>query len=1388
MYYFQFHGMRKFVMHCLLLIAATFHTPGSQARDNRYHVISYLGIEQGLSNNAVRCVFQDHKGFMWFGTYDGLNRYDGNVFKVFRNRFNDSSSLVNNWVFTINEDLQYKLWIGTRQGLNIYDQVTGKFSSVRYQVTGTTRYEPITAVVRDIKKDAKGNMLIGTEGLGLLFCPAGTYTAIPLPLDADGVRLVSYDAGAIEVAANGDVWLFVQGKGLCRMDKSAARVSLINGTNPTGDCIKADRDLLWIGTPNGLQKYSIPANQYQESYTEENGKLSYNKVSGLFLDKCGKLWIATNGGGINIIHTKDGTVAESIPSGNSNYTLASGSVSAIYEDADGRKWIGTLRGGVNIIDPKKDRFQSFLHDPLNRNSLVSNFIFTFCEEGDGTIWVGTDGGGLSRWQRKAGLFTNFVHQAGVPASLSDNFVTNVRCDNEQHIWVSTFWGGINRFDKKTNSFRHYRLFYNNTQKESKTVYLYKDNKNTLWAGTFGRGSLYKGALYKYDRQQDSFRLFDDRIRDLFTMNEDRSGQLWAGNLRSLIKIDPQNKMHTSYTLGNPVRAIHEDSKGRFWIGTEGGGLILFDRTHGKILERYTTAEGLCNNAVLNILEDEAGDLWLSTFYGLSRFNATRKNFTNFYQGDGLSSNQFNYNAALRLNSGELMFGGIKGLNIFRPSNIIASGEKPRMLFTDIHINNMPVGQRPGYIAKRLGDDIQKVRVPYRDAVFSFDFTALDYSTSDKISYAYYMDGWDKNWVQAGNTRTATYTHLAAGHYTFRVKSTSAEGQWISNEISLEIIVLPPWYDTWWAYLLYLFMVLAVTAIYITYKTKQRRLRYQVAMANLNTEKERELNEKKIAFFTNVSHEFRTPLTLIINPVKDLMTEQEPGGKHHRELTTIYRSARRLLRLLDQLLLFRKADSDIDRLKPARFNFTELCQEVFQYFEQQAQSASQHYSFVCESEALWISGDREKLEIALFNLLSNALKYTPAGGSIEMKLVCAGDQVEITIADTGYGICADSAHHVFEKFYRSEGNGHTQQPGFGIGLYLVKQFIALHGGNVNFESEEGKGTVFKVVLPRSKNEVHSDSPHSVPVDRTSFLTTMADEEPEEILDGPSDEEAIGTIITAKQTMLIVDDDAEIRQYISGMFRSAFNIEEAGNGKEGLEKAIAILPDVVVSDIRMETMSGLELCKEIKQHALLNHIPVILLTGSSSEEGKLESAEVGSDYYITKPFDKELLAAAVQGVLQMRDNLRNYFLNEVTLRKNDFKVSGQYKEFVEKCIAIVEANLDNDEFNIKVLAREIGMSHSSVYKKIRQVSGESLRGFVRFIRLRKAAELMINTSLNVNEIGFQVGINDVKFFRGQFNKVFGVNPSEYIRRYRKVFEDKYNLEQTDTRKKRAGRKKV
>lgn len=1367
--------LTRISLFCLLCFFMLTGFYNSKANDGHYRAITYLGVEQGLSNNAVRSVFQDHSGFMWFGTYDGLNRYDGNSFKVYRNNFSDTNSLVNNWVLAINEDAQQRLWVGTRQGLNIYNAVSEKFYRLRYQVGNSSAFKMISSVVRDIKRNGKGDMIIATAENGLLYVGNGQPVARQIPLLEDGKLVFNYDASPIDLSANGDGWFFALGKGLCKFDGRTGKASLVNREITSVTCIKPDHDFLWVGTSNGLFKYHIPSNQYRNSFTEANGKLTYNKVSHLFLDDNGELWIAINGGGINILHTETGEVTEYLRSGSSNTSLTSESANVIYEDAGGRKWIGTLRGGINIIDPKKNRFQGVTHDPMNANSLVSNFVFALCEETNGDIWIGTDGGGISRWDRKANRFLNFIHQSGRPGSLSDNFVTNIKCDDEQHVWVATYWAGLNRFNKRNNTFKHYSFYNSDTKQENKTVYLlYKDKLNGMWAGTISGG-----GLYKYNRQTDIFELFDGSLTDLFTMQEDMAGDMWAGNLKGLIRIDRHNKNHHTYNLGNPVRTIHEDRNGKFWIGTEGGGLILFDREKGKVLERYTTNEGLSNNAVLNILEDNAGNLWISTFNGLSRFNTQTRIFTDYYKGDGLLGNQFNYNAALTLRSGEMMFGGIKGLDIFRPEAIRASDERPNLLFTGLTINNLPIGQRLDYIKELKNGEIKVIEVPYRDAVFTFEFTALDYSTPNKIAYSYYMDGWDKDWNKAGNTRAATYTHLNSGTYRFRVKSTDAEGRWIDKEIVLEIIVLPPWYASWWAYLIYISVAAGIIGMYLAYKQRQRKLQYEVALAKMDAEKERELNEKKLSFFTNVSHEFRTPLTLIINPIKDMMAKKEFSADNRYELNTVYRNARRLLRLLDQLLLFRKADSELDRIKPAELNFSELCRDVFLSFMQQARLAGIEYLFLCDKEDLRIYGDREKLEIILFNLLSNALKYTAPGGKVTFRLQEYEKNIEIVIEDTGAGIPAGTAAHLFEKFYRPEGPATSLKPGFGIGLYLVKQFTTQHGGHVSYESVEGTGTTFRVVLPKGEERISGEPAIQLAPQETGFLEEMADDVVEETTFA-KEEPTVQPIIDERQSMLVVDDDPQIRTYVAGMFQASFNVEEAGDGKEALEKAEALIPDIIISDIKMEGQSGIDLCRSIKENPTLNHIPVILLTGTSSEEIKLESAEVGADDYITKPFDKELLIARVQGVLQARDNLRKYFLNAITLRQNDFKVSGQYKQFLEKCIAIVERNLDNDEFTIQALSKEMGMSHSSVYKKIKMISGESLRGFVRFIRLRKAAELMINTNLNVSEIGFQVGINDVKYFRVQFNKVFKLNPSEYIRRYRKPFEDKYNMDKIEKKK--------
>jgi signal transduction histidine kinase/ligand-binding sensor domain-containing protein/DNA-binding response OmpR family regulator len=1378
--------------------------------------ITYLGIENGLSNNAIRCIYQDRRGFMWFGTYDGLNRYDGNNFKVFRNKFGDTASLINNWILAINEDLDNNIWIGTRQGVSVYNNVAGKFDNVYYISAANNQRKKITSVIRAILCDKEGNIFIATGDAGLLFYAKTATAAVQIPFAGDDHAETMPDVTSMATDQENNIWLFIVNKGLCRLKSGEKKIVRLNDTLPPASCIAIDRGVLWAGTGNGLYKYDIAANQCVQYYKDLPGQLTHKKVSTVFIDKMKNCWVGTDGGGINILNTITNKF-EYLPAGNNNHTLTSESVYAIYEDRDARKWIGTLRGGIDIIDPRKDRFNTINHEPFNANSLISNFIFTFCEEPDGSVWVGTDGGGLSKWDRRHNRFTNYRHDTKDPSSLSDNFITSIERDESGDIWIATYLGGINRFNKATEKFKHY-ICINTKGNENKANYtLYKDKAGQIWTCTLTHGS-----LYRFNRAADRFEIFNAGLTDLFTMNQDNDGRLWAGSLTGLVRINSENKDYAFYDIGKPVRSIHEDKLGNFWLGTEGGGLILFDKKNNRIVKRYTTDDGLANNAVLNILEDKNGNLWMSTFNGISKFNIAAQKFSNYYQSDGLQGNQFNYNAALELQSGEFLFGGIKGFSLFNPDNILPVSNFPGLWLTGLRINNVAVGDAVNtYIKEKDKDKITAIQVPYKEAVFTFDFTALEYSAPDKIVYSYFMEGFDRVWNNAGNNRTATYTHLEEGNYSFRVRSTNVEGVWNRNEISLSITVLPPWYRSWWAYTVYALIAVVILYFYFYYRARQNKLKYEAAMATINAEKEKterekkqvelekelvehekdkaqharaiaeketervllekekDINDKRISFFTNISHEFRTPLTLIINPVKDILQKSDVENDGNRQaLSIVYRNARRMLSLIDQLLLFRKAESGADVVRITKLNFYELCKEVYLCFVQQAKAKQIDYAFECMNDQLEIYADREKMEIVLYNLISNALKYTPEHGKVSFTVTENPQEITITIADNGQGMDPREMDQLFTKFYRGGADKSSERPGFGIGLYLVKHFTEAQEGKISVQSVPGQGTFFTLFF--KSVAAHPLQLNVSPVQNPAqgFLKELATEDITDIekssFENAADKSLID-LITEKAIVLLVEDDAGVRKYLAAVFKDKFTVYESSSGEDGLALARQFRPDIIISDINMQGISGIELCSKIKEDPSLNHIPVILLTGASSPDLKLAGVQGGADDYITKPFEKELLIARVTNLLRNRNNLRKYFFNEITLSQSRLKISSEYKLFLEKCIAIVEKHLDDDEFAIATLAAEIGMSHSTVYKKIKLISGQSLRGFIRFIRLRKAAELFINTNRNVNEVAFEVGINDAKFFREQFNKLFGMNPSGYIKKFRKPFENQYNLNQ-------------
>lgn len=1339
--------------------------------------VNRFGISQGLSNNSVRCVIQDHHGFVWMGTYDGLNRYDGREFRIFRNRLNDTTSLPHNYIYTLHEDRFDNLWVGTGQGVVRFDPVRAAFEPLLIQPNYATSPGRVPVSANVIQSDEQGNVFVATIGWGFIWKQPSASFARQVPLILETGKLYAYLVKSFCLEGN-QVWVFVQDVGLCRFDIRSGQLIPVDRKIRSANVILPDGlGRIWVGTDEGLHRYSIRSKQWEGRYVNTSGALNADEVLSLCYDRRGRLWIGTDGGGINILDTATEQFSRILP-GPGRYNLSSESVYSITADNESRMWIGLRKGGCNVLDEYKSPFRTVSSEPDQSGGLSSNFIYTFFEDKDGTVMIGTDGSGLNIWNRKTNTFQRFQHREGDRSTLSHNIVTSILKDDQGIYWVGTFGGGVNRFDRRSGSFQAIPCINDQTGAEDKKVSaLYEDREKVYWAATFSGGK-----LYRFDRQRQQFVVFDHALNDIISMSEDSDGNLWAGNSNHLIQIDRSGKKHRFFQLGKPIRAIHEDRKGQCWIGTEGGGLILFDRKGGKVIQRFSEAEGLCNNSILNILEDDQGYLWLSTFYGLARFDPVRSEFRNFFESDGLQSNQFNYKAAAKLSDGQLLFGGINGFNIFDPTRVRVRNFSPPVHITNIQVNNRSIHEVPEYIGTTDGGKITELRIPYAEAVLSFRFNALEYSSPEKIRYAYYLENWDKDWNQISNVRNINYNNIREGSYTLLIRNTNASGTWSKAEARLRIIILPPWYRSWWAICIYLALGAGGLAWFVGYKSRQAKMRYKLRLAELDAEQEKEMNERRQSFFTHITHEFRTPLTLIINPIKSLM-QRDIEGVDRDELNFVYRNARRLLSLVDQLLLFRKTESETGAMNPVSIDLKELGHDVYLNFCQQAKSRHIDYLFDCPT-ALPMIADREKLEIILFNLLSNAFKNTPDGGRISMTVEDSQGEVVVLVSDTGRGIAPEVGERLFEKYFQADKPGQGIRQGFGIGLYLVRRLMEDHGGSVSYTSKPGAGTEFRLCFPRRDGFIQRmPSDQAINALHTPLISGMADED--DSFDFSSSAVVPATaenhqVITARPVVLIVDDNTQMRKYLVQVFQKEYRVLEAGNGAEGLKFARQIQPDAIISDLVMDEMSGIDFCKAVKESPVLSHIPFILITGSASPESKMLGIENGADDYIPKPFDTDFLLARVHSLLRKREELQRYFYNEITHQQHGLTISAEYKEFLERCIEVVEAHLDDEDFNIQRLAGAIGMSHSRLYKKIKAISGQSANAFIRFIRLRKAAELFINTDLNIGQTAFQVGLNDVKYFRDQFTRTFGMKPSEYIKKYRKTLGKNYKLDERIVRR--------
>ncbi|WP_295769002.1 two-component regulator propeller domain-containing protein [uncultured Mucilaginibacter sp.] len=1321
----------------------------------------------GLPSKSTTAALRDKNGLMWIGTENGLCKFDGYTFKAYVNIPGDSTSITSNYINALVEDKAGRIWVGTMDGLNIFDPKTERFTRFYHKFNQPNSLS--NNKIWSLLCGRSGQVWVGTDNGFNRFINADKGFDVYLPNQRDKFALKGKSINSIIEDKLGDLWLGSWSSGLAKFNKKSHK--FINYEQPHLSGQKNPNDVwnlyygvdgqIWIATYwKGLFAFNPSTEKFISLKCPDGANTSVFSV----VQKDSNTLLVGGNAGFYWVDTRTNSW-QKLPD------LINNASGEVYDDKHGIIWLCSING-LTQIDYKEYKFGWL---PLN---LKPREVKSMLVDGR-KIWLSTNNG-LFKYDFATGAKQAFYHNNG-SKSLSSNELSKLYKDADGNLWIATE-NGFDKYDERSNTFQHH--FHHSALSSLYNEDVFRDILE-IKPGVFMLAT--DAGLKVFDSNANTFEHYysDDKNpgsinnNHLYSLLKDADGMIWIGTYGSgLNRFNTVTKRFTAYTFNdkvtgslsnNIVRSIFLDSRKNLWVCTS-DGLNKFNRQTNSF-ETYSKKDGFSSNVFINIIEDSQGNLWVNTETGVSRFNPNNLQVKNFDESDGVYANS----VIAKSQTGDIYLAGTTGIVHIDPARIKHNKEVAPVYFTDFQIFNKSIVPGVNSPLKVGIGSASNITLKHRQNMFSITFVALNYTHSERNSYAYKLEGFDRKWNYVGSQRKATYTNLNPGKYVFRVIAANNDGVWNKEGRTISITILPPWYQTWWAYLLYCFGLGFVVYGYIVYRDKQAKLKYEVKVAHLQSESEKKLNEKKLSFFTNISHEFRTPLTLIINPVKELLYKDDKNVDT-TNLNIVYRNARRLLSLVDQLLLFRKADAEIDNLKIVKLNLVSLSKEVYLCFTHQARVKSITYNFNSASDHLTIYADREKTEIALFNLLSNAFKFTPDGGIITFEVSDNDENALIRVQDSGCGISPGIGDKLFNKFYQDTSSGASLKGGFGIGLFLVKSFINAMRGKINYESVEGEGTTFNIELPKGLEYALLSNIQDDGNSESVLLKELIEDEitANAVVDAANDEVLFDDPLTSEtKTLLIIDDNHDVREYLKQIFKLEFTLYEASNGEHGFEMINEYLPDIVISDVMMQGMSGIELCNLVKECEATSHIPVILLTASSSPEIKLKGLEGGADDYISKPFDKEILKARVAGILKSKNNLQKYFYNAVTLNASDLKISSEYKDFLNSCIRIVEKHITDPDFNIQVLAAEIGMSRSKLYNKIKSISGQSSNSFIRFIRLRKAAEIFINSDHTILQTSYMVGIRDPRYFREQFCKQFNMNPSQYIKKFRKPFSNNLHL---------------
>ena len=1347
--------LKKIVIY-LFFLCLGMHSAFSETPEQI--TFSYISINEGLSQSTVFSIDQDKRGNMWFATYDGVNKYDGYAFTVYQHNEDDPNSIANDISRIVKTDSQGRVWIGTRDGLSRYDEEKDIFQNFFYEKNGKHLQ------VNGIEEISPEQLLISTpEGLIMFDIKESKF------ID-DSFSTAMHKTIASTLYRQGDqIYIGTSTDGLYTYSitqKTFEKVIPILGTKQILAILQQSPTRIWVATEGAGLFLINPKTKEIKNYlhSPSNPKsISSNYIRSLAMDSQNRLWIGTFND-LNIYHEGTDSFASYSSNPVENGSLSQRSVRSIFMDSQGGMWLGTYFGGLNYYHPIRNRFKNIRNIPY-KNSLSDNVVSCIVEDKDKNLWIGTNDGGLNLYNPITQRFTSYTLQEDESArGIGSNNIKAVYVDEKKSlVYIGTHAGGLSILHRNSGQVENFNQ--RNSQLVNENVYaILPDGEGNLWLGTLS-------ALVRFNPEQRSFTTIEKEkdgtpvvSKQITTLFRDSHKRLWVGGEEGLsvfkqegLDIQKASILPVSNVTKLFTNCIYEASNGIIWVGTREGFYCFNEKD--KQIKRYNTTNGLPNNVVYGILEDSFGRLWLSTNRGISCFNPETEKFRNFTESDGLQSNQFNTASYCRTSVGQMYFGGINGITTFRPELLLDNPYTPPVVITKLQLFNKVVrpDDETGILTKNISET-KSITLKSWQTAFSIEFVVSNYISGQHNTFAYKLEGYDKEWYYLTDSRTVSYSNLPQGTYQFLVKAANSDGKWNPIPTALEIIVLPIWYKTWWALLIFFATFAGFITFVFRFFWMRKSMEAQLEIERRDKEHQEEINQMKMRFFINISHELRTPLTLILTPLQEIINKISDRWTRN-QLEYIQRNANRLLHLVNQLMDYRRAELGVFELKAKKGNAHQLIQDNFLFYDKLARHKKITYTLHSELEDKEVLFDANYLELIVNNLLSNAFKYTESGQSITVTLKEENGWLLLQVSDTGIGIPINKQGKIFERFYQIE----SEHVGSGIGLSLVQRLIELHHGRIELDSEEIKGSTFSVYLPQdlsvykpselaSNNEQNEEEQVYSTNSKAMYFIDTEKVENESVESGDK----------KRGTILIVEDNNEIRRYLNNGLADLFNTLEAGNGEEALEKLKDNEVDVIVTDVMMPVMDGIKLCKNVKQNIRTCHIPVIILSAKTDIKDQMEGLQMGADDYIPKPFSLAILTTKIQNMMRTRRRMLDKYAKSLEVEPEKITFNAMDEALLKRAMAIVEKNMDNIEFSTDEFAREMNMSRSNLHLKLKAITGESTIDFIRKIRFNEAAKLLKDGRYTVAEVSTMVGFNTPSYFATSFKKYFGCLPTEYIKK--------------------------